>query len=114
MKMLDVRRIVKLIERAAHAAVLIERLERSSFHTGIELGWAGAAFGDDVDDAADGVRTIQSALRTAQNFDLLNILGQELSEIECAARVAGIADIDAVDQHLGVIGIRATHEHRSL
>ena len=38
---------------------------------------------------------------------------QKLAEIEAALRAAGIADIDAVDQHLGLIGIGAAQEHGS-
>jgi hypothetical protein len=114
MKMFDVRRVVKLLEGTADAAGLVECIEGSGFDAGVELGRPRPALGDDVDDAADGIGAVQAALRTAQDFNRLNVLGEKLTQVEGAAGIAGIADINSVDQHLGMIRIRAANEHRGL
>jgi hypothetical protein len=49
-------------------------------------------------------------LRPAQNFDTRDVAGQQMREIERAIGCAGVADIDAVDQNLRVIGICAARE----
>ena len=49
-----------------------------------------------------------------QHLDAGDIPSQQLTEVEGIVGVAGIADVDAVDQHLDVIRVRAAHEHRGL
>ena len=44
----------------------------------------------------------------------MDVLGQQLTEIERGGGAAWIGDVDAVDEHLGMIGIGAAQEHRSL
>jgi hypothetical protein len=114
MKVIDVGCVMKLRERAAHSDRLVEGIEGARLRADIHLRRARAAPGDDVDHPADGVGTVQSALRTAQHLDTLDVGGEELAEVERAGGVARIAHIDAVDQYLGVVGIGAAHEHRGL
>src|SRR5579862_8262245 len=113
MQVFEVETVVEAIVGAAHGGILIERLERAAFHRTGNLSRSAAFPGDDVDDTADRVRPIQTALRTAQDFNAFNILRQELTEIERGIRAARITDIDAIDQHLDVIGIGPAYEHRS-
>ena len=53
-------------------------------------------------------------MRAAQYLELLNVRGQKMGEIERTGRIAGIADVDAIDQDLGVIGVGAAHKYRRL
>ena len=59
--------------------------------------------GDDVDDAADRIGTVEPALRTAHHFDPFDIPGQNVLEIEGAGGRVG--RIDAVDEDLGLVRI---------
>src|SRR5205814_4461142 len=67
-----------------------------------------------VDHAADRIGPVQTTLRTPKDFDLRNILGQKLCEIEARIRTAGIAYVDAVGDDLGMIQICAAHENGGL
>jgi hypothetical protein len=71
-------------------------------------------FGRDRNDAADRVRAVEAALRPAQHFDAGNVPGQQLAEIERLVRIAGIGNVDAVDQDLDVVGVGPADEHRRL
>ena len=110
--MRDVGIVVEARLRAADAGRLVEGAERAAFDARGRLGRPGAGLGDDVDDAADRVRAIEPALRAAQDLDAVDVGGEELREIERAVGRARIADIDAVDEHLGMIGVGAAHEDR--
>jgi len=70
---------------------------------------SAAAARDDVDNAADGARTVEPALRPAQNFDLLDIFGREVREVELA--VEGVVGFNAIDEHEGVIAFGAAQAH---
>src|SRR5579859_3699007 len=101
----DAGGIVVIVLRSADANTLIERAERSGLvHRGPARG-PFALLGNDRNDAADRVRAVKSALRAAQYLDLGHVGGQKVSEIERTG--AGVADVDAVDQHLGVVRIGA-------
>ena len=58
MKVLEIRRVMKLVGGSAQTGGLIEGSERSALDAGIELGRPRSALGDDIDDAADGVRPV--------------------------------------------------------
>ena len=114
MKMLHRRGIIKTAIRPRQTCGLIEGLERAGFNAAIDLQRPLAGLGDDVDHAADGIGAIECALRTAQHFDLGDVAGKEFGNIRRAAGRGGIGDIDAVQQHLDVVGIGAAHEQRGL
>jgi hypothetical protein len=113
-KMRDVERVVEIVLRPAQARRLVERLERSGFDRGGRARRPVALLGDHRDNATNRVRAVKAALRATQHFELLDICGKQMSEVEGSVRRAGIADIDAVDQHFGVIGVGAAHEDRGL
>ena len=71
-----------------------------------------AAARDHVDDAADGVRTVQRRARTLDDFDALDQFGRDVLD-RGAADGPGI-DAHAVNQHEHVIGVCAAQEQRSL
>lgn len=104
--------VVKGILRAADAAALIERVEGAAFEQPGELRRAGTGFGDDVDHPAYGVGAVQAALRAAQHLDAFDVLGEQLPEVERSGGVTRVADVDAVHEHLGVIGVGAAYEYR--
>ncbi len=73
-------------------------------------GWLRrAAFGDDVDDAADGLGTVERALRAAENFNPLDIVHREVGEIEGV--VEAVVDPDAVNENERVFRVGAAREH---
>jgi hypothetical protein len=109
----NVERVVKARDRASHTRGLIEGIERTALQASAELRRAFALLRHDIDHATDGVRPIQTALRTAEHFDLRDVRRKHLTEIEDAV-LAGIIRVDSVDQHFGMIRIAAAHEYGRL
>ncbi len=68
-----------------------------------------AAQRDVVDDATDGIGSIQRALLTAQHFHLRDVIGDERREVELTRH--GIARLDAVDHHERVVRLGAADAH---
>src|SRR5579875_3570209 len=97
--------------RAADASHLVEGSKRSALGRRGDLSRAFALLGDDIDDAADRVRTVKATLRPAQYLHAVDVRGENLAEVEGAGRRARIADVDAVHQHLRMVGSSAAHEH---
>jgi hypothetical protein len=114
MKVRHVERVVEPVGRAAQPDALVERVERAAFDISADLRRTRAGLRRDGDDAADRVGAVKPALRSAQDFDLLNVRRQKVPEIDRPARRAGIGDVDSIDQNLDVIGIGAANEHRRL
>lgn len=80
-------------------------------------------FGDDVDNAIDGIGTIESTRGTTHNLDALNVLdanGKQIEEGGTESIVVGYATIDH-DEDIGLLGVdehivvgdvgEATHMH---
>ncbi len=82
MKVIDIRRVMKAVAGTAESCRLIESVERTTLEPNDPTQRSGAAPGDDVDDSADCVRPVKSALRSAQHLDTLDVLGKHLPEIE--------------------------------
>src|SRR5256885_10031890 len=101
--MIDVERVIVVCGSSAEAATFVEGIERAAFRHESDLGRSFALLGDDGDHAAERVGAIEAALRPTQDLNALDIAGQQLAEIERAVRIARIADVDAVDEKLGVI-----------
>src|SRR5215510_1800376 len=110
--MRSIERVVEAILRSAEAGGLVEGAERAAFDGGRDLGWTFSLLGGDPDYAADRVGAVKPALRSAQDLDAVDIVSEHLTEIEDAIWVAWIADVDAVDDDLRVIGFGAAQEHR--
>src|SRR2546425_12341374 len=102
----EVERVVEISFRPASARGLVERPERSSFHCSGNFQRTLALLGGDGDDTAQSVGAVQAALRTAQNLDLGEIARQQLPEVKLPVGVARVADVNAIDEHLDVVGIR--------
>src|SRR5690606_512568 len=76
---------------------------------GFRLARTGA--GDDVDDAAQRVRSVDRGLRAAHDLDPLDVPGVEDREIErSAARVVRVVHADAVDEHHREVRLAAPDE----
>ena len=69
--------------------------------------------GNNVDDAANRLRSVERALRPTQHLDALDSFRQQITEIELTAG-NGIAHLDAVDQHQGMIGLGPAQTHLCL
>src|SRR6266403_3942286 len=100
-------------DRSSDTGGLVESAERTAFQTPCELRRALALFRHDIDHATDGVRPIQTALRTAKHFNPLDVRSEDLAKIEYAI-LARVVRIDSVDNHLGVIRVATAHEDRGL
>ena len=107
-----IKGVADLRRRSGHPERLVEGLERPAFQAGTDLGRAFAFGADDIDHPAQGVGAVEAALRAAQNFDPRQIGGQNLAEIKPGVGRAGVVDLYAVDQNLGVAGVGAANEHR--
>ncbi len=92
-----------MLEAASRQAELIECSERATLDGARKLCRPGAFLGNDIDHAADGVRAVEGALRSAQYLDPLDPVGQQVGKVEDAGRRARIADIDAIDEDLGLV-----------
>ena len=103
-EMLHRRLIVEIALGAGKRRALVEGVETAAFDIGGDRHRAFAAFGDDIDHAADGVGAVERALRSAQHFHLGDIAGQQFGDVDRAAGGRGIGDVDAVQQHLGMVG----------
>src|SRR3546814_10244926 len=66
--------------------------------------------GENMDNAADRIRTPQRRARAAHDFDALDLLGRQMREVEQPR--AGGSDAHAVDQDQGLVGIGATQKNR--
>ena len=68
-----------------------------------------AAFGDDVDDGADGVGAKQRALGAANDLDAIDVGDREMCEIVAASKRVRA---DPIDEHERVVGSAASWEER--
>ena len=67
--------------------------------------------GEYLDDGTDGIRAVQRALRTVQDFDPLDIANVEVGQVDAAVSIARVVDLDAVNHHQRVVGIGAAAEN---
>src|SRR4029434_9300027 len=68
-------------------------------------------FGEYIDYAANGLRAVEGATGAAEDFDALDVIGRQVSEvISTRGRAVYFNAVDH-DQHL--IGCRAANENRS-
>jgi hypothetical protein len=95
--------IVAALIAAAQAGYLVEGAERAALDQSRGLRRPVTLLGDDGDHAADRIGAIEAALRPAQHLNALDVRRQELTKIERAIGVAGIADVDAVDEDLDLV-----------
>ncbi len=66
---------------------------------------------EDLDNAGYRIGAVQDAHRSADDFDAIDVVGREMRQID---RAACLVQRHAVEQHLGVIALTATHEQRRL
>src|SRR6202035_4339651 len=102
-EMRDIESIIDAVLRTAQARGLVERAKRAAFDRSRRTCRAFALLGNDRNHAAKRIGAIETALRSSEYLDLLDIRGQQLAEVEHPGGVAGIADVDAVDQDFGMV-----------
>src|SRR5258708_1545548 len=100
----DIERIVETRNGSTRARALIERVERTALEHTCYLRRPLPFLRDDINHAPQRVRSVETALRSAQHFHPRDIRGQHLSKIENTV-LAGIVGLDSIDQYLGVIRI---------
>src|SRR5665213_455106 len=112
--MQHVEGVADIALRAAGTRSLIEGTERAALDHAAEFQRPLTFFGGDGDHTADGIRAVKAALWTSQYFNALDVAGEQVSEVECTIGDAWIANVNAVDQDLHMIGIGAADKHRGL
>ncbi len=65
-----------------------------------------AAVREDIDHAANGARRVQAALRSANDFDLSDVVDKQVREIE--GPVANLIHLHAVDQNQSLVAFSST------
>src|SRR5580692_1509922 len=100
--------VVESAEQTAELGAAAAGAETAAFPIDAELGHARiAAMGEELDDAVNGVGTVDGAFGAADDFDFVDVLEREAGEIDgCAGRVDG----RAIDEDFGEIGIAAVEE----
>ncbi len=84
----------------------VEAVEAAALGAADNVPAAFGPLGDDIDHAPDGVGAPQRTLRPAQNLDARNAGIEQVLELEL--RGAGrVVDLDAVDQHQGLVALGA-------
>ena len=69
---------------------------------------------DDVDDAGQRIAAVHGGIGPARDFHALHVGDVERREVErAAARVGGVVDAHAVDQHQRVVRVGAAHVQRA-
>jgi len=106
----DAKGVVKAAFGTAQPDRLVEGMERAALEAGGQLRRAFARWRDDVDHPAQGVSAIEAALRPAEHLDARDAGGETLAEV-VGPVLAGVVDVDAVDDDLGMVGVGATDEH---
>ena len=96
-----------IADRAAGVASRVAAVARRDFAA--EALLRGLA-GDDVDDAADGVRTPLIASRPLDDLDALD--GFERDVLECREAVDAVVEAHAVNQHQRVVALGTADEDR--
>ena len=96
-----------LLAGAAEASAQIAGLARAAFDVDRALEGLGRVGGDDIDHAADGLAAPEGGLGAAQHLDARDIADQQVPAVEAALRRGRVVQLDAVDQHHGVLGLRA-------
>ena len=112
-QMIGVEPVAERTGRSADRSGLVEGGEGAGLEAPFQPGRAAPGQGLDVDDAADGVRAVESALGPSQHFHAFQPRGQQIGEVEGSGRRARVADVDAVDNDLGVVGVGPSDEYRS-
>ncbi|MNM95368.1 hypothetical protein D3C81_1078080 [compost metagenome] len=107
----DVERGIAHLPAIADGA--LARVVAAVLHRSIgRRGLAGAALGEDLHHAADGVGAIQGRDVAAHHLDMVDLVRQDIGELRGAAAGAGNAHAIHQDQHL--VGIGAAHEQRGV
>ena len=70
--------------------------------------WPAAAAREKLEHAADGLGTIEAGAWPAHELDPLDLLQRQV--LQGSGAGGGRPDLDAVDQHQQVVGVRAAHE----
>ena len=82
MEMFYVGDVVKDACGTAETRRLVEGIERAALGGYADPWGAIATLRNDVDDTANGIRSVQPALRASQNFDPLDVRREKLAEIK--------------------------------
>ena len=92
MEMGEVEVEIEPLGGPAHLGVLVEGTERPTLQAAGELAGPRALLRDDVDDAADRIGAVKSALRAAYHFDALDVPSQD-AEARCLIDVPALREV---------------------
>jgi hypothetical protein len=88
-------------------AVFAAALVLGRDHFGGDVGDVDRALGDEVDDAADGVRAVDGRGAVAQHFDAFQGGDGNDVEVDAGAVIRMVGDAPAVEQHEGLVAAQA-------
>src|SRR6266403_3275846 len=103
-------RVVEVVDLAVAFQRLTKRVVRSAFRAHRNSWRAVTPFGENLDDAGKCARTVNCALRTANDFDPLDVVRGQVRKIKLTGET--LIDRNAVEQHLSVCAIQAARKNR--
>src|SRR5205085_6801953 len=91
-----------------------DRLAKGSISTAFfadgHAGLAGSLFRENLNRAGERARSVDRALRSAHDFDAIDVVRGEISKVERALQT--LIDRNAVEQDLRVFAAKSTREDR--
>src|SRR5579884_3164704 len=93
--------IIELADLAIALQPFAERVVRSALGSDGSFRDSGALFSENLDHAGQRPRPVNSALRSADDFNALDVVSGEIGKIKSALQP--LIDRDAVEQHLCVL-----------
>ena len=96
----------------AHGGLGVTGAVAAALDLRVGLQRPGRVGGDDVDHPADGLAAVEDGLRAAQHLDAGHVAHQQVGEVVAATGGGGVVQLDAVDQHHGLVGLGAADAQR--
>ena len=103
-------RIIVLLDFSIALRPLAKCVVGTGFGSTHYAGGSGALLRENLNYARERTRPIQSALRTTNNFNPVDIVCGEVGKIECALQA--LINRNAVEQNLCVLAAQSTGENR--
>src|SRR5439155_26467887 len=103
-------RIIEDVDLAVARDCLAKRAVSSAFLANRYSGWSASLFRKNLDHAGQRARTVDSALRTAGDFDPVDVVRREVGKIELAGQ--SLIDRNAIEQDLHVLARQTAQENR--
>jgi len=104
-------RVVEVVDLAVALEAFAECIVRSAFTAERDPRRSIASLGENLNDAGESARAVNCALRTANDFNPLDVVRGQVREIKLTGET--LIDRNAVEEHLGMRAIQTAREHGS-